>query len=137
VRQALTAGPNSLACRRIEFSPPTGDRRGQRVRGAQRAVRLVGARGEDTHEWPGRKGVQIRTLAFSTIGSASSACGRVACTRPRMRRAKRGERLIRDAGYEPVSVGGIESACARGLRPRRVRADRPGVLPVRSTRRAV
>jgi hypothetical protein len=47
------------------------------------------------------------------------------------------KRLIRDAGYEPVSVGGIENARARGLRPRGVRADRLGLRLLRPTRRAV
>ena len=47
------------------------------------------------------------------------------------------EQLIRDAGYEPVSVGGLENARARGLRSRRAREDRTRLLPLRAARRGV
>ena len=47
------------------------------------------------------------------------------------------EQLIRDAGYEPVSMAGIENARARGLRTRRLRENRAGLLRLRSSRRAL
>ena len=47
------------------------------------------------------------------------------------------EQLIRDAGYEPVGVGGLESARALEDFVPVCWQDRPGLLPVRSPGRAV
>jgi hypothetical protein len=49
------------------------------------------------------------------------------------------QQLIRDAGYEPESLGGLERerARARGLRPQCLHEACAGLLPLRRSRRAL
>jgi hypothetical protein len=47
------------------------------------------------------------------------------------------EQLIRDAGYDPEGIGGLESARPRAIHARRLRQVRAGLLPLRSSRRAL
>ena len=87
------------------------DRRDQRIRGAQRVVPLARARGEGGDRRAGREGLQRQLRAlYDQVAEQRTDAELPYAADDEAREVT--EQLIRDAGYDPVSVGGLENARA-------------------------
>ena len=86
------------------------DRRDERVHRPRRGLRLARAPGQVARERSCSKIVQLQLRGALRRDRHRSALRPAASTRPRTARSRSTELLIRDAGYHPVSAGGLGSA---------------------------